>query len=580
MDAAGGARRFRGAREQRARPSGARHRVPGRLQGRGAEVPRAQRQAADRLQDATRASSINARSSRASSWRRQAPHPPAAAQASAGSATSSRRSTRPRPTTASRSCPGVYSEEPSRSVPVDQPECAAMFEVPDDGDAPVADLRAPGQVPERAQPDRDHRRLARRPRPRVRPEVQPPDGGHGPQAQGRADRGRPAQEGRHPRRPRRRLPAAQRLGRAGRLQRRRRRRDQRLPAAPARHRPTARTTACSRFASDHGLYDAHRGVRQRRLRHLPGLGPRGPLQALRHRDPQRQLARQRARLLGHGGQRHAGPTTRSSTTTTPASPTTRSPPATRACRRTARSGPPTQVYSNNENYFTNDRDAVLQGHAVREAPQEDRLPAVPGAGRLRVHPLRRQRRTSIQDNAIYDNWRSGVRLFWVPAAIRGENDPAKQFDTSNGNRFIGNQMGVGAGRQAHAQRRRLLLGRAGHRQLLAGQRRARRQGHERPRDRCPPCPTRLAVPARPTRPRPPPRRPAPRGTRTTQPDPPGCTWFTTPPKPAAMKWAAGSDRPAPRGGGRAAARSATATAGSRRRPRPAPRACSGRTSRS
>jgi hypothetical protein len=38
-----------------------------------------------------------------------------------------------------------------------------------------------------------------------------------------------------------------------------------------------------------------------------------------------------------------------------------------------------------------------------------------------------------------------MRLFWVPASVRGENDPAKQFDTSNGNRFIHNEFGIGPG---------------------------------------------------------------------------------------------------------------------------------------
>jgi len=32
-------------------------------------------------------------------------------------------------------------------------------------------------------------------------------------------------------------------------------------------------------------------------------------------------------------------------------------------------------------------------------------------------------------------------LLSVPASIRGDNDPAHQEDTSNGNRFIGNFMG-------------------------------------------------------------------------------------------------------------------------------------------
>jgi hypothetical protein len=48
----------------------------------------------------------------------------------------------------------------------------------------------------------------------------------------------------------------------------------------------------------------------------------------------------------------------------------------------------------------------------------------------------------VAENWIYDNWRYGAMLFWVPAFIRGESDPAKNFDTSNGNRFVGNRMGV------------------------------------------------------------------------------------------------------------------------------------------
>jgi len=48
----------------------------------------------------------------------------------------------------------------------------------------------------------------------------------------------------------------------------------------------------------------------------------------------------------------------------------------------------------------------------------------------------------IHDNYIYDNWRQGTFLIYVPAALRGENDPAKQMDTSNGNRFTDNHMGV------------------------------------------------------------------------------------------------------------------------------------------
>ena len=237
--------------------------------------------------------------------------------------------------------PGVYREEPSRKIPVDQAECRSMFEVPERRRRAGADLRAPGQLPERAQPDRDHRRLARRPRPRVRPEVQPADRGHGPQAQGRADRGRPAQEGRHPRRPRRRLLPPQRVGRAGRVQQRRRRRDERLPPAPARHAlraelrrphaspPTTASTSTSR-----------------RTATATPASTRAPApRATASATASRSATSTRTTTCSATRARRATArtrTTRRSTTTTPASPTTRSPPATRACRRTARSGTTTR----------------------------------------------------------------------------------------------------------------------------------------------------------------------------------------------------------------------------------------------
>jgi hypothetical protein len=50
-------------------------------------------------------------------------------------------------------------------------------------------------------------------------------------------------------------------------------------------------------------------------------------------------------------------------------------------------------------------------------------------------------RNLIRNNRIYDNWRWGVILIGVPAAIRNDNDLSHQTDTSNGNRFLGNTMG-------------------------------------------------------------------------------------------------------------------------------------------
>jgi len=46
-----------------------------------------------------------------------------------------------------------------------------------------------------------------------------------------------------------------------------------------------------------------------------------------------------------------------------------------------------------------------------------------------------------RDNWVYDNWRAGFMLFWVPAFIRNENALDKQGDTSHHNRFLANRMG-------------------------------------------------------------------------------------------------------------------------------------------
>jgi hypothetical protein len=47
----------------------------------------------------------------------------------------------------------------------------------------------------------------------------------------------------------------------------------------------------------------------------------------------------------------------------------------------------------------------------------------------------------VRSNWIYDNWRWGVLQFWVPPAFRGQPD-APVYDTSNGNRYVGNRVGV------------------------------------------------------------------------------------------------------------------------------------------
>ena len=426
-----------------------------------------------------------------------------------------------------------------------------MFETPDDGDAKVATYEHQVKCPNARNLIAVVGDSLARPGPRVRPEVQPPDRGHGPQSQGRPDRGRPAQEGRHPRRPRRRLLPAQRVGRAGRVQRRRRRRDQRLPPAQARHRRTARTTACSPSPPTTASTSTSRRTATATPASTRARAPRATASA----TASRSATSTRTTTCSATRARPAtarGRTTRGSTTTTPASPTTRSPPATPACRRTARSGTDNQVYSNNENYFTNDRDAYCKNTPFEKRQQEIVCPQfqVPvGSG---LHPLRRQpephpeqrdlRQLALRRAAVLGAGLGPRRERPGQAVRHVQRQPVHPQPSwasapaasaqPNGIDFFWDEQGIGncwRGNQAPGGK------------ITSDPASAAA------------VPPRLALPAVPTRARSPPRRPARRGIRRrsrTRPAAPG-----SPPRPSRGDEVGDrGDRPAPRRSGRAAAR--------------------------
>lgn len=102
-----------------------------------------------------------------------------------------------------------------------------------------------------------------------------------------------------------------------------------------------------------------------------------------------------------------------------------------------------EVASNNVNFFTPEIQQYCAATPFEKRPREKVCPQfqVPvGSGFI----LYGVNRNLIQDNLIYDNHRSGIRLFWVPGAIRGELGAAAQFDTSNGNVFRANRMSMRA----------------------------------------------------------------------------------------------------------------------------------------
>jgi hypothetical protein len=99
-----------------------------------------------------------------------------------------------------------------------------------------------------------------------------------------------------------------------------------------------------------------------------------------------------------------------------------------------------QIYSNNFNPFTQKRQDYCRHTPF---PKRKRAIVCPqfqtavGTGVL----IGGGNRNLLKRNNIYDNWRYGVLLLTVPSAIRGDNDPNHQTDTSNGNHFFANEMG-------------------------------------------------------------------------------------------------------------------------------------------
>lgn len=103
-----------------------------------------------------------------------------------------------------------------------------------------------------------------------------------------------------------------------------------------------------------------------------------------------------------------------------------------------------RIWANNVNYYDNVQEG---GPCTAEAPadrgHQDGVvcPAFPvpvGTGVM----IAGGNLNLVRDNQIHDNWRSGAMLFWVPGAVRGDMEVQSQLDTSNGNRFVENQLGA------------------------------------------------------------------------------------------------------------------------------------------
>jgi hypothetical protein len=184
-----------------------------------------------------------------------------------------------------------------------------------------------------------------------------------------------------------------------------------------------------------------------------------------------------------------------------------------------------QIYSNNNNDFTPERQDYCRSTPFPARKPEIVCPQFQTAVGTGVF-IGGGSRDLLKDNYIYDNWRTGVYILSVPAAIRGDNDPTHQQDTSNQNRVIGNTMGMSPSGQRMPNGLEVLWDGAGQGNCFQDN---KMQSGSEPSSlpACPgsdvwlpPNPAVLAEAA-----------PCTAWDPNNQPNPPGCDWFTTPARP-------------------------------------------------
>src|SRR5918999_1851207 len=192
------------------------------------------------------------------------------------------------------------------------------------------------------------------------------------------------------------------------------------------------------FTSDHGLYNRLEAFGSGDSGIYPGSGPEGHCQRygieIRNSDSHHNTIGYSG-TAGNGVWAHDNRFHHNATGMTTDSFASGHPGMPQDCAKWERN----LIYSNNEDYFNDERDGYC-----RDTPIEDRDPTVvcptfqvPVGTGIGIFGGNRD---IVRDNFIYDNWRDGVKLMFVPAAFRGE--PEKGIDTSFDNTFADNHMGV------------------------------------------------------------------------------------------------------------------------------------------
>jgi hypothetical protein len=189
-----------------------------------------------------------------------------------------------------------------------------------------------------------------------------------------------------------------------------------------------------------------------------------------------------------------------------------------------------EIYSNNRNVYEDENEAYCNSTPFEARRKEVVCPqfqGVVGTGLM----LYGANENVVQNNRIYDNWRSGVRLYWVPAAARGETDPTKQSDTSNGNRVVDNLFGVGPGGKAMPNGQDITWDEQGVGNCWQDNKTFEGKPLTSDPALLPTCASGgsnalVSNPAKTAT-----ELPCVQWHPRDNPDPPGCSWFTTPPKP-------------------------------------------------
>ncbi len=206
-----------------------------------------------------------------------------------------------------------------------------------------------------------------------------------------------------------------------------------------------------------------------------------------------------------------------------------------------------EINSNNVNFFDDANEAYCNATPFEQRRKEVVCPVfqvVVGTGFM----LYGVNENTFQGNHIYDQHRNGVRLFHVPAPARGETDPAKANDTSHGNRFVGNTFGVRPDGTPDRNGTDVYWDEQGQRNCWEGNVTAPGVGLTSDPKTLPDCASggsknpvgnlaKLAADL-----------PCIQWNPRTNPDPAGCTWFTTPADPgdggSAARSSASGQRPA------------------------------------